>query len=118
MDIAAGRYRAACLAEGQLVACLFMGPQLPACDREWLAGLFEKELDESARCALLSGYPPQGGSSAGRIICTCFGVGINTILDVIQVNSLTSLEELFEHMRAGTNCGSCIPELRSLLTRQ
>jgi len=83
-DAAQGRYRAARLRGGRLEACVFIEtrPQLPA--REWLLALFaEQTLDEPNRMALLSGCPPSGEGDAGRIICSCFGVGLNTLREAI-----------------------------------
>ncbi|HKK06245.1 MAG TPA: molybdopterin-dependent oxidoreductase [Gammaproteobacteria bacterium] len=115
-DAAQGRYRAAHLHGGRLEACVFIEsrPQLPA--REWLLALFaEQSLDESSRMALLSGRPPGGQGDAGRIICSCFGVGLNTLREAIANEGLTTPEAIGAALRAGTNCGSCIPELKTLI---
>ncbi|WP_275425483.1 (2Fe-2S)-binding protein [Pseudomonas saudimassiliensis] len=51
----------------------------------------------------------------GATICSCFAVGRNTILDAIRDNGLTNVEAVGRCVRAGTNCGSCQPEIRALL---
>ena len=115
-DSAASRYRAARLVDGALESCLFIGAEFDLPSRDWLAQLFEQDrLDDSARHSLLSGRPGRGRPDAGRIVCACFGVGVNTILQAIQTQRLTSAEQIGEALRAGTNCGSCIPELKALL---
>jgi len=48
-------------------------------------------------------------------ICSCFNVGINTIRDAIARGNLTDVDAIGAALQAGTNCGSCRPELRSLL---
>jgi assimilatory nitrate reductase catalytic subunit len=49
------------------------------------------------------------------VVCACFGVGINTILRGIVTQNLITVEAIGQALGAGTNCGSCRPELRSLL---
>jgi assimilatory nitrate reductase catalytic subunit len=48
--------------------------------------------------------------SRGRIVCNCFDVGESEIDAFLATRR--SLEELQHHFRCGTNCGSCLPELR------
>jgi assimilatory nitrate reductase catalytic subunit len=115
-DPRAGRYRCARLAASRLAFCLFVdaGAKLPS--REWLRSLFgEGELTDEARRALLSGKPGNAGPDGGRIVCSCFRVGIDTLRAAIRDQSLTSVEEIGERLKAGRNCGSCVPELRILL---
>jgi assimilatory nitrate reductase catalytic subunit len=51
----------------------------------------------------------------GRTVCSCFGVSVEEVLAQIASQSLTTLADLGRILRAGTNCGSCIPELKVLL---
>ena len=55
------------------------------------------------------------GADPGETVCSCFGVGRNTICTRIRNADLKSTDEIGKHLRAGTNCGSCLPELRGLL---
>ena len=110
------RYRAARLVEGRLESCIFIGPDFHLPPRDWLGSLFEKEvLDEDERMSLLTGRPGRGRPDAGRIVCACFGVGENTLVEAIRTQGLNTVEAIGEALKAGTNCGSCIPELRALL---
>lgn len=65
-------------------------------------------LDHSPR--LMSQQPDQG-----RLVCACFGVGFNTIVDTITSRQLTTAQQIGEVLQAGTNCGSCVPELKQIL---
>jgi assimilatory nitrate reductase catalytic subunit len=115
-DSAAQRYRAALLRDGQLEAVCFI-ERTPAMlpQRQWLASLFEKNtLGNSERIALLSGRPPGAQTDCGRVVCACFGVGENTLREAITLGA-DSVEALGIRLKAGSNCGSCIPELRKLL---
>ena len=53
--------------------------------------------------------------AAGRTVCACFAVGLQAIQNAIRDDSLESVEEIGAALRAGTNCGSCIPELKQIL---
>jgi assimilatory nitrate reductase catalytic subunit len=87
-------------------------------DREWLASLFSQARLEPAELAgLLSARPPQGTvADTGRIVCACHSVGEKTILGAIHRQGLDSVEAVGTHLKAGTACGSCVPEIRRLLT--
>jgi assimilatory nitrate reductase catalytic subunit len=65
---------------------------------------------------LLSGKSIDGLASAGPIVCACFGVGRTTICDAIAAGA-GSAAEIGVQLKAGTNCGSCIPELKRLIAR-
>jgi len=115
-DAAAGRYRAACLKDGRLEACFFAAPAPVAAEREWLASLFlHKELAISDRAHLLAGRPPRGQEETGPTICACFGVGEKSIVGAIRTQKLSTIAEISACLKAGTNCGSCVPELKMLL---
>ncbi|KJF82349.1 hypothetical protein UA44_07445 [Klebsiella aerogenes] len=63
---------------------------------------------------MLSGL--KGGDSAprGRTICSCFSIGERQIGEAIA-GGCVSVEALGAKLKCGTNCGSCIPELKALL---
>ncbi|WP_353570477.1 molybdopterin-dependent oxidoreductase [Candidatus Albibeggiatoa sp. nov. BB20] len=115
-DRAKGYYRYAKIIDGQLQACVFISPdeQLPA--RDWLQDLFVKdELSLDERINLLLGQPAKQQDDAGKIICSCFGVGKNTILKAVKEQNLTDVAQITAKLKAGGNCGSCVPELKELL---
>jgi assimilatory nitrate reductase catalytic subunit len=115
-DRGAGRYRGALIRDGRLEGCLFVAPthQLPP--RNWLAELFAHDrLDAADRACLLAGRPTGGRRDDGATICSCFAVGRNRLIDAIRARGLTTVEAVGTVLQAGTNCGSCIPELRGLL---
>jgi assimilatory nitrate reductase catalytic subunit len=115
-DRSAGVYRAAHVVDGQIESCVFISarPDLPA--RAWLASLFAKdELDDEDRVGVLLGQPLAAGADTGPTVCSCFGVGRNTICDAIRQQGLTSAAQITACLKAGGNCGSCVPELKKLL---
>jgi len=115
-DQSAGMLRAALLVDGRLEACLFVArvPDLPA--RAWLGGLFAApELGPRERATLLAGRAVQAGPDPGPTVCSCFGVGRNTICAAIRAGDLQTPGQVTACLKAGGNCGSCIPEIKSLL---
>lgn len=115
-DPSEGVYRAAWIVENRIEGCVFVSPtpQLPA--RSWLASVFAKEeIDEQDRQALLLGEAPDPSADVGPIVCSCFGVGQNVIKRAIAEQGCKSAADIGGCLKAGTNCGSCVPELESLL---
>ncbi|BCK88477.1 nitrate reductase [Sideroxyarcus emersonii] len=118
-DASMGRYRAASLRHGRLEAVFFMAADQRLPERAWLGSLFGKECLESGDVAgLLAARPPIGSADAGRNVCACFNVGEKTILNAIQAQALDSVEAVGACLKAGTGCGSCIPEIRRVLDRR
>jgi len=65
---------------------------------------------------LLPGRPGANRPDPGATVCSCFDVGINTIMRAITENGLADVGAIGRVLQAGTNCGSCRPELRQILT--
>ena len=81
-----------------------------------MKALFEAEsLGEAQRRAVLSGKPTDGLTDPGPMICACFGVGLNVIREAIASGAAVSVEDIGTALRAGTNCGSCLPELKRIV---
>ncbi len=110
-------YRAAALGDdGMLAEALLVAPpgQLPP--RDWLVQLLgsRQPLSPANRMALLSGRSPVPLRSIGRVVCACFNVGVNQIADAISGGS-SSVDEIGKVLKAGTNCGSCRAEIRTMI---
>jgi assimilatory nitrate reductase catalytic subunit len=67
------------------------------------------------RAGLLSGRAREQGLDPGPTVCSCFGVGRNTIRIAIEKHGLTDASQVTACVKAGGNCGSCVPEIRALL---
>ena len=117
-DPARGTFRYASVIGDRLDACLFIaGKKSSLPSRDALASLLGTQIESDMRAYLLAGGLPgvAAPSAAGRTICACFGVGLHTLHDAIVSRRLTSVAEIGAVLRAGTNCGSCIPELNAIL---
>jgi assimilatory nitrate reductase catalytic subunit len=113
------QYRAAHIVDNRIESCIFVSPRPDLPSRTWLAGLFSKvKLTDMDRAGILAGRAIDGGADAGPTVCSCFGVGRNTICNAIKKQGLMSVQQLGQKLKCGTNCGSCIPELKSILLEQ
>ena len=108
-------YRSAGFSGGLLVAYLALDKHyLDLPDRGWLVTQLGQEIDQQTRYTLLSASEGDDSNSPGRIICSCFQVGENSIKAEIQEGADTA-QALGNRLKCGTNCGSCIPELNALV---
>ncbi|VDS09814.1 Nitrate reductase [Paracoccus haematequi] len=106
-----GIVRLAYLAEGRLQAALFVARDPVALSRSHVIAT----LDAGCGSDILAGRPGADQPDPGALVCACFSVGMNTILAGIATQKLMTVEAIGRALGAGTNCGSCKPELRSLL---
>jgi assimilatory nitrate reductase catalytic subunit len=49
------------------------------------------------------------------IVCACFGVGVEAVRSAVQSGAVRSIDDIGKTLRAGSNCGSCLPELKRML---
>ena len=85
-------------------------------EREAVAWRFLREL-EAPRVAptLLAGRAPGAQPDRGALICSCFDVGLKTIVAAINEQQLADVAAIGKALNAGTNCGSCRPALARIL---
>jgi assimilatory nitrate reductase catalytic subunit len=90
----------------------------------WVKPLLQDELPAQAygRLLLVPGArAPVAVQSRGRQVCTCFNVAepeINAALEACQGAPDAQLTQLQSTLKCGTNCGSCIPELKRMIRVQ
>jgi assimilatory nitrate reductase catalytic subunit len=118
-DASAGIYRAAHVENDRIESSVFVSPRADLPSRAWVAGLFDKEkLEDLDRIGLLIGAPAMPQTDTGATVCSCFGVGRKTIAEAIRKNNLTTTQQIGQCLKAGTNCGSCLPEIKIILAEQ
>jgi assimilatory nitrate reductase catalytic subunit len=114
-DTSQGVFRACYLSNERLDAALFLAP---ATGRQGWTVLREafaaKRLDPAARRLLLSGISSSGFDDEGPNVCACFGVARGLIEASIEAGC-NDVASIGKRLKAGTNCGSCIPELKKML---
>jgi assimilatory nitrate reductase catalytic subunit len=115
-DARRGVLRIAALVGGAVEACLFLArdaAHLPR--REAIIPLLGQSVPDSGRARLLAGLVRGGEGEDGPHVCACFGVARQAVRHAVATHRLRSVAEIGAHLRAGTNCGSCIPELEEIL---
>jgi assimilatory nitrate reductase catalytic subunit len=118
IDQQRGLVRIAALRCGRLESCVFVGPAPSAPQWDVVRALFESGiLAERDRRILLSGRSGEGMVETGPVICACFGVGLLAIREALAAGTAVSVADIGRTLRAGTNCGSCLPELRGIIER-
>ena len=81
-----------------------------------MKAMFESEtVADLQRRVALSGRAADGLAETGPVICACFGVGLAAIREAIESKSATNVDAIGKALRAGTNCGSCLPELNRIV---
>ncbi|OYX12445.1 MAG: nitrate reductase, partial [Rhizobiales bacterium 32-66-8] len=117
-DAAGGQYRAAGFdADGALAYALLLGPQGTVPSWDALKSLLgEPGLTAGERRGVLSGQRAGADADAGPLVCACFGVSAGAITAAITAGDSTAAA-IGARLKAGTNCGSCLPEITQLLAR-
>ncbi len=118
-DSRLGIYRCATLDDERLDSVFFSaqnsGADLPSPDV--IVRLFaEYALTSAQILSLLTGQDNQQADT-GAIVCSCFSVGEKTIEKAI-VGGANTVESIGVCCQAGSNCGSCIPEIKRLLAKR
>ncbi len=83
--------------------------------RDWLKDLMAQNLPaEELREWMLAPLqaPPAGSVTRGRIVCNCFDVAEKEIVTEFSIG--VDLPALQAKRKCGTECGSCLPELKRL----
>ncbi|MBV8392085.1 MAG: molybdopterin-dependent oxidoreductase [Alphaproteobacteria bacterium] len=102
----------AVISEGRLEAVLALGESHDAAQRDRLAAFMAFDrLGEAQRDALLKGGD---ADDRGGELCACFGTSLAAVESAIADGAQT-LDAVGMATQAGTNCGSCRPEIRALL---
>jgi assimilatory nitrate reductase catalytic subunit len=116
-DDAARVYRSAVSRGGIVHAVLFAGPAEARPQWDAAKRWFGLSGEAPSARACLSERDSDAAAAAGPLVCACFNVTLGAIEHAIAELSASTPEDIGELLRAGTNCGSCLPELRRVLAR-
>jgi assimilatory nitrate reductase catalytic subunit len=87
----------------------------------WIRTLLQEELPAQTygRLLLVPGAKaPVAVAARGRQVCSCFNVGESDIAATLASSAGTAdaqLQHLQDKLKCGTNCGSCVPELKRIV---
>jgi len=111
-----GNGRHILIGDGKLQAVSLSG-DLSA--EHWLKQCLEAEQPVAKLGRLLlmpSASPPQDFKSRGRMVCNCLNVADTEIHDALAAHTESdALAMLQQKLKCGTNCGSCVPELKKII---
>jgi len=115
VDSIGAQFRVAQFDQGRISFCLFSGPAEHPPQWDHVRALFEKDvISTDERRHFLSGRSLVGGADLGPLVCACFAVRQGKIADAIA-SGCASVEAIGAALKAGTNCGSCVPELKKMI---
>jgi assimilatory nitrate reductase catalytic subunit len=117
VDPARGVLRIANLCGGRLHSCLLLSldSRSPLPDRSAIVSMMGEIFDEAAKQQFFAIEEAPACPAHARAICACYSVSRDTIEREIRARGLTSVAAIGTMLKAGTNCGSCIPELQEIL---
>jgi assimilatory nitrate reductase catalytic subunit len=84
--------------------------------RDWIKNLIAEGAPAlEVRTWLLApvDQPPDGKSGRGRVVCNCLNVAEPDIVAAIIAGA--DLAALQATLKCGTECGSCVPELKKMI---
>jgi assimilatory nitrate reductase catalytic subunit len=99
----------------RLVGAIFISPDPVQVSRDWLAGHLAADMAPRDRLRLLAGRGGKDSPDPGATVCSCFSIGINQIIAAIETGVATTIAEVGDCLKAGTNCGSCRSEIGRIL---
>jgi assimilatory nitrate reductase catalytic subunit len=106
-----GLNRIAFVVDGVVVGAVFTASTPVQLSRQFVVDAFDQTTDET----ILAGVAGANGIDPGPTVCSCFNVGVNTLIQSIETGDAVTIEDIGTLLQAGTNCGSCRPELANLL---
>jgi len=109
----ASAMRAATLDNQRLTSFIYQDKTHQPPELSWVSSKIGTAINTEERQRLLSLKAPSGADT-GKVICSCFQVR-DTQLEGAVNDGAETLKDLQKQLRCGTNCGSCIPELKAFL---
>jgi len=107
----------------KLSKVMLCGAQKDIASSEWLLNFLEQATEVSSLGRLLlasSEKPPLALTQRGKIVCNCLNVAEANIVECAKAITFTDplmrLEQLKKTLACGTQCGSCVPELKQILS--
>jgi assimilatory nitrate reductase catalytic subunit len=117
IDADQGSYCAAAFVDGELDSYLSIGvagkaaPLAPILNALARKAFEEQGTGTLATCDL-------SAISHEPVVCACFDVTVAAVRKAVASGEAKNVTELGTCLRAGTNCGSCLPELKRIIARE
>jgi assimilatory nitrate reductase catalytic subunit len=114
-DEANGRHRFAAFRQDRFCSALFVERGPVAAARVWIADVLGQNIAPAERLSLLLGRAGSESRDRGPIVCACFDVGRNEILEAVASGKSRTVADIGARLGAGTSCGSCRGEINLLI---
>ena len=99
---------------GVMTLVMLIGPNNIDIDPNWINSLLNSKNVTPEQLHGLLNMQPDEQFKQGKLVCSCFKVGENTIVDAIKAGC-DSVDSLGRELQCGTNCGSCKSELSQMV---
>jgi assimilatory nitrate reductase catalytic subunit len=115
-DAGSGQYRFAAFEGDRMTGALFIARGAVPVSRGWACEQLGQTVSgPHGRLRLLAGRAAAGAKDRGAIVCSCFEVGAAQIMEAVSTGRCCDVEQVGKTLGAGTNCGSCRPEIRKII---
>ena len=107
-------YRAAAFIDGELDGCLCVGPA--DAPPQWDAAALCLDGGDHGRLTARISNDHIGATAP--VICACFGVATEAVRKAVACGTARNIADIGRTLLAGTNCGSCLPELKRIIVHE
>lgn len=111
-----GIARVGAFRSGRFDGCLFLGPAHSPPQWDVMRSLFESRALAAPVRRIVFSMRSDQLTEAGPVICACFDVRFAAVRDAVA-GGAASVADVGRLLRAGTNCGTCVSELRGVIER-
>jgi ferredoxin-nitrate reductase len=113
IDKAKRYYKKCIIHKDKLVGAILIGDKSEFSD---FKNMMQNNLELSDKRLELLRSGKQAESVEGKLVCSCNNVGAGNIMNKIK-SGCTEFKELCQATGAGMGCGSCRPEVKSILEK-
>jgi assimilatory nitrate reductase catalytic subunit len=113
-DIVGGSYSAAAFLDGELCGCLCVGP---ANEPLQMAALSPAHILDETGVTSAPGLE-EAMRATHSVLCACFQVSHDAVREAIARGEASTVAQIGGKLRVGTNCGSCLAELKRLIAQE
>ena len=113
-DLNGSTYQAAAVLDGELEGCVCLAPvgEPPKWD---LTGLVAAAAAAEDIRRIPKAQPCAYIGRTETIVCACFKVSLEAVRKAVNSGEARNVGDIGRVLQAGTNCGSCLPELKRII---
>jgi assimilatory nitrate reductase catalytic subunit len=108
-------YSVAAFLDGHLDGCVCVAPAAEAAPQWDLPGLAAAAAAEDGGRRIPKTDACDYIGETEVVVCACFKVGLEAVREAIRSGGVANVADIGRTLQAGTNCGSCLPELKRII---